>query len=156
MKIIKAFLKYLALVYVLSLERVIGLPFLFVILSLIWFEKDKGQYFKLIGLILSQSLLLSLFFNFAWFLAWLLFLGGYIFVRFGDELVHSKRRRFLLSVLMVNLISIWTTELSLSYVTLIQLVVSYLIVLLWLRIFDPEQWQKKTSLSFKLFNPKWN
>ncbi|MEA2056278.1 MAG: hypothetical protein U9O78_00975 [Patescibacteria group bacterium] len=154
MKVITTVLKYLALIYILSLERVIGLPFLFILITLIWLEKVKNQGGRLLAILLSLSLMLSLFFNFFWSLAWLLLLLGYVFVRWGDKLVKSKRRRFLLAVLLINIVLIWAIQIRLTVFTLFQLVGSYLLILVWLRIFNSEYRQHKTKLLVSLFDQK--
>ncbi len=136
-------LKYLLLslfrligfILVLTLERVIGLPLLAVLLALVWLDHNKELSYKYSLLILLLSLFFAAVYNLIWPLAFVWLLAISLLIGWAEKVVADKKRRFLIAVLLGNLFLIWRLEFSLSYLTLAQLIISYILSLIWMRVF---------------------
>lgn len=122
------------LVLVLTLERVIGLPLLSTLLALVWLDHNKELVYKYPFLVILLSLFFSAVYDLIWPLSFLWLLGLSQLIGWGEGFVSDKKRRFLIAVLLGNLLLIWRLQFSLSYLTLVQLVVSYMISLIWMRV----------------------
>ncbi len=131
--ILKFLVQFLALIFLMSLEKVIGLPWFSVLIGLIWldsFEK-KSQ----VALLTLLGLFLASIFNLSLGLSLVLFTIGIVFVKLGQAFIADKRRRFLLASLVINLLLLWIMGFSLTGLSLTQLVLSYFLIVFGLRIF---------------------
>lgn len=135
LKFFTSLLKLAVLLYLLTLEQVLGLPFLFILLTLIWLDHNHNQPYRLLTLLLITSFGLAVVFDFAWLISWLLLIAGHFLVQLGQDLVQSRQRRLLLAALISSLAVLWLTQTQLRYISLAQLIVSYLLLILWLRLF---------------------
>lgn len=132
-------LKIFALAFLLSFERVVGLPFLFSLLALIWLDSTKGKSYSKSLLIILFSFLMAVFYHGAWLVTlvvWLLSAWG---MSTGTGAVKGKKRRFILIVVLQNLIWLWWLNISASPVLIAQLVISYILVVVWLKVFKKEK-----------------
>lgn len=128
-------LRVLQITLVLTLERVIGLPLISSLLVLAWLDRDKDLIYKFPILVLIFSLLLAVIYSLSWPLAYLWWLSMSLMINLGEKIVPDKKRRFLIVVLAGNLFLMWWLQLSIGYLTLAQLIISYIFSLLWMRIF---------------------
>ena len=154
--LLSSIIKLVSLIYLVSLERVIGLPWIYLLLSLIWIDQIQTQRnkFKLILISLFFSLLLSATYDLAWSLSLGLYTFSLLYLKFGQKFVKNQRRRFIMAVIVINLIITWVSSIKLSYLSLIQFIFSYLLVILWMRVFKIEQVKKSQTLNIKLINEK--
>lgn len=138
---IKSFLKLAGVVFLLTMERVVGLPFLFVFLSLVWLDKNQDRPLKLTVLLAAQSLLLAAVYHLSWLgslvglavIYWAVVAGEGIKFK-GRGLFKDKKRRILGAVLLTNLVLVWVSGLNLTFFSFIQFVLSYLLVMMWLKV----------------------
>ncbi|KUK79847.1 MAG: hypothetical protein XD95_0061 [Microgenomates bacterium 39_7] len=138
-KIVIQLLKILALIFLLSFERVIGLPFLFTLLSLIWLDSIKIKNHSRPLLILLFSFLMAVFYHGAWLITlfvWLLSAWG---ISVGGGTIKGKKRRFILIVVLQNLVWLWWLDVPANFVLIAQLIISYILVVMWLRVFKKER-----------------
>ncbi len=126
----------LGLILLMTAERVIGLPFLSLLLGLIWLEHVNRQTYFYPVLLLLLSFLLAVSYDFSWIMSYLLWLGASQAVAAGEKVILDKKRRFLIVVITINLLLLWWLQLATGYLSLIQFIASYLLVTLWLRVFD--------------------
>jgi hypothetical protein len=149
-------LKMAGLVYLISIERVIGLPWIYLLLSLVWIAQIQSRRgrLKLVLISLFFSLLLSTTYDLAWSLSLTFYTFGLFYLKFGQKLVKSQRRRFIIAVIAINLIITWVSSIRLSHLSLIQFVASYLLVILWMRVLKVEKINKSRTLSIRLINEK--
>lgn len=126
--------KIFLLIFLISFERVVGLPLIFTLLGLIWLDQIKdSQYFYPL-LLLFLGYIMAVVFNASWpvaFLVWMLTAG---LVNLNIKQVKSKNKRFFIVVIMQNLFWLWWLKLPVSYLTIIQFVISYLLVVMWTRM----------------------
>jgi hypothetical protein len=133
-KIIINIFKALGLVLIISLERVVGLPLLFILLSLIWLDQAKNGPYLYSALLLFLSFVLTVTYNVIWPVSLLAFIITTFLVSFSSQKIKTKNRRFFIMTLGFNLFWLWWTGLLVSYLTVAQFVISYLIVIMWMRL----------------------
>ena len=133
-KIIINIFKALGLVLLISLERVVGLPLLFILLSLIWLDQAKNGPYLYSALLLFLSFVLTVTYNVIWPVSLLAFIITTFLVSFSSQKIKTKNRRFFIMTLGFNLFWLWWTGLLVSYLTVAQFVISYLIVIMWMRL----------------------
>ena len=133
-KIIINIFKALGLVLIISLERVVGLPLLFILLSLIWLDQAKDGPYLYSALLLFLSYVLTVTYNVIWPVSLLAFIITAFLVSFSSQKIKTKNRRFFIMTLGFNLFWLWWTGLLVSYLTVAQFVISYLIVIMWMRL----------------------
>ncbi len=134
-KIILNLAKILALVFLISFERVVGLPLIFTLLGLIWLDQVNDNDYFFLGLLLLLSYIMTVVFNAHWpvvFLAWTVSAG---LVNTNIKQIKSKNKRFFIVVILQNLFWLWWLELPVGYLTVTQFVISYLLVVIWARMF---------------------
>jgi len=133
--IISIFLKLLGLAVLLSFERVVGLPLIFSLLGLILIDQSHFSSYSRPLWILIISFLMAIFYQAAWLITlivWILCLIGMIY---GDSIIKEKKRRFLVLIIVQNLIWLWLLKIPASVTLLIQFVISYVLVVIWLKLF---------------------
>jgi hypothetical protein len=138
-KIAIQLLKIIALIFLLSFERVIGLPFLFTLLALIWLDSIKEKKLARPLLILLFSFLMAVFYHGAWLATLLVWLVSAWAISIRGTVVRGKKRSFLLVVVLQNLIWLWWLNITANFVLIAQLIISYILVVLWLRVFKKEK-----------------
>jgi len=148
---LQSILKLSLIIILLTWERVLGLPLLFVSLSLLWLDKNFKFELKYFALLILLSLFWAVVYQFSWLLALLLLSVGSLFLRSKLNFFPEKKRRVLVLTLILNLILIWVTGLELNAYSLIQLTVSYLLVLLWLRLIQIKR-KTKSGLNIGLLD----
>lgn len=147
-------LQALGLAALLSVERVIGLPWVFVLLSLIWLNKNWSQKVLIIVLSLYSSLLLAIAYDFSWFASFFLLFIVLILIQFGSQIIQSQRRRFVIGLIMINLALVWITGVKLTVLSLVQLIVSYLLIVLWMKVLKIDQKKDDYSANIQLVDEK--
>jgi hypothetical protein len=133
-KIILTLAKIFALIFLISFERVVGLPLIFTLLGLIWLDQVKDNYYFYPGLLLFLSYIMAVAFSAPWsivFFVWTLTAG---LVSLNIKQVKSKNKRFFIVVILQNLFWLWWLELPVNYLTVAQFVISYLLVVMWTRM----------------------
>ena len=133
-KIIINILKALGLILIISLERVVGLPLLFILFSLIWLDQIKDELYLYPILLIFLSYVLTITYNVIWPISLLGLIITTFLVSFSSAKIKTKNKRFFIMTLLFNLFWLWWTGLSVSYLTVIQFVISYLIVIMWMRL----------------------
>lgn len=148
--------RLIGLVYLISIERVIGLPWIYLLLSLVWIVQVHSQRgrLKLTLASLFFSLILSTFYDLSWSLSLAFYIFSLFYLKLGQKLVKSQRRRFIIAVIAINLIITWVSSIKLNHLSLIQFVISYLLVILWMRVLRVEQMNKTRILGIRLINEK--
>lgn len=132
--------KLLVLLFVLSFERVVGLPFIFSLFGLIWLDQSQKFFYIRPVLLLIFSFLMAVMFQTAWLTTMVVWCLSLTFMVLGTKLVRVKKRRFLIVVIIQNLLWLWWLNIPVSLSLLFQLVISYVLVIVWLRIFSkPKQ-----------------
>ena len=135
-KVIFTILIIIGLIILLSFERVVGLPFIFSLLCFIWIDQSHSHSYSRPLLVLLISFLMTVFYQAAWFLTlivWILSLTGMVF---GNRLIKGKKRQFIILVIMQNLIWLWILKIPANIAILLQLIVSYILVIVWLKVFS--------------------
>lgn len=133
-KIIISILKALGLVLIISLERVVGLPLLFILLGLIWLDQVRDQLYSYPILLLFLSYILAVTYNVIWPISLLALVVTAFLASLSSGRIKTKNRRFFIMTLGFNLFWLWWTGLQIGYLAIVQLVVSYLIVIMWMRV----------------------
>lgn len=128
--------KLLVLLFVLSFERVVGLPFIFSLFGLIWLDQSQKFFYIRPVLLLIFSFLMAVMFQTAWLTTMVVWCLSLTFMVLGTKLVRVKKRRFLIVVIIQNLLWLWWLNIPVSLSLLFQLVISYVLVIVWLRIFS--------------------
>ena len=128
--------KLFSLVFLLSFERVVGLPFLFSLLGLIWIDQNKDVPFIKPILLLILSFFVAVMYQSAWLSTIIVWFLSYGLIVLGAKTIKVKKRRFLIVVIIQNLLWLWLLRMSANLTLLVQLVVSYVFVIIWLRIFS--------------------
>ncbi len=129
-------IKLFVLLFVLSFERVVGLPFLFSLFGLIMLDQTKKSFFIRPVLLLILSFLMAAMFQAAWLTTMVAWCLSLMFMILGTKLVRVKKRRFLIIVIIQNLLWLWWLNIPTNWSLLIQLIVSYVLVIIWFRIFS--------------------
>ncbi len=127
--------KFFLLMFLLTWERVLGLPLLFVLLSLLWLDKNFKSEVKFFLILIALSFLLAVVYQFSWIVSIILFSFGSFFLRMKLDIFSEKKTRVLISTLLINLIMVFSSGLEINFYSLIQLIISYFFVLIWLRLF---------------------
>ncbi len=133
-EVLLAGFKLIGLGLLICLERVIGLPLLFVLLGLIWLDQTRDSLSGYVILLLILSYLTAVVFNVMLpisFVVWWL-TDSLVIVTAGK--LKAKNRRFFIMTIAQNLFWMWWAQLPVGYLTIIQFVLSYLLVIMWMRI----------------------
>lgn len=128
-------IKIIGLFFLLSLERVIGLPLIFSLLGLIWLDQVEGNVYSRPLLILLFSFLMAIFYHAAWLITLIAWFISAALVIYSGSILQGKKQRFLIAVLLQNVFWLWWLGVPASYIILAQLIVSYIMFVVWLRIF---------------------
>ena len=150
MTFITQLLKIAGLLFILSLERVIGLPFVFVLLGLIWVDHAGDRAYGQVAVLLIVSYLLAVVYHVSWtvsFLVWLVSSWG---MRFGSKPVQQKKRRFLIMVIIQSIFWLWWARLNADYLLLVQFVVSYFLVIIWMKVLRLDQLVSKSQQKMRI------
>ncbi len=134
--IILFLIKLFGLIYILSFERVIGLPFIFSLLGLIWLDQTKKIFYIKPILLLILSFLLAVMYQSAWIVTIIIWFLCTVLINLGSRFIRVKKRRFVIVVIIQNLLWLWLLGIPASLVLLFQLVISYVFVIIWLKIFS--------------------
>ncbi len=134
-KIIIFFVKIIGLILLLSFERVIGLPYIFTLLSFIWIDQLHRDSYSRPLLVLLVSFLMTVFYQAAWFLTIMVWIISLLGMVYGNYFIKGKKRQFLILVIMQNLTWLWLLAIPANLTLIIQLVVSYLLIIIWLKLF---------------------
>jgi hypothetical protein len=127
-------LRLLGIFFLLSFERVVGLPLIFSLLGLMWLDHKADQRFAWPLLVTLFSFMITVSYALPWFLTFVLWVLSAALIKLGEVLVKDKKRRFLIVVIIQNLAWLWLSGIIASYVLLVQFVASYLLVMMWLKI----------------------
>lgn len=150
MFVIAQLLKIAGLLLILSLERVIGLPFIFVLLGLIWVDHTNDQAYGQAAVLLGVSYLLAVVYHVSWivsFFVWLISSWG---IRFGSKPIKQKKRRFLIVVIIQSIFWLWWARISTDYLLLVQFVVSYILVIIWMKVLRLDQLVSRSQQKIKV------
>lgn len=128
-------IKLLGLIYILSLERVIGLPFIFSLLGLIWFDQSKKVFYIKPILLILLSFLVAVMYQSAWITTIIIWFLCTTLINLGSKLIRVKKKRFVIVVIIQNLLWLWLLNIPANFALLFQLVISYVLVIIWLKIF---------------------
>lgn len=134
--IILFLIKLFGLIYILSFERVIGLPFIFSLLGLIWLDQTKKIFYIKPILLLILSFLIAVMYQSAWMVTIIIWFLCTVLINLGSRFIRVKKRRFVIVVIIQNLLWLWLLGIPASLVLLFQLVISYVFVIIWLKIFS--------------------
>lgn len=132
-------IKIIGLTALLSFERVIGLPFIFTLLSFIWIDQVHHDSYSRPLLVLFVSFLMTVFYQAAWLLTILVWIISLLGMVYGNHLLKGKKRQFIILVIMQNLVWLWLLAIPASLTLLVQLIVSYLLIIIWLKLFRKKQ-----------------
>jgi hypothetical protein len=141
--ILAQLLKVAGLFFLLSLERVIGLPLIFSLLGLIWLDQVENKAYSRPLLILLFSFFIAIFYHTAWLATLIVWSLSTALVVYSGGIFQGKKRRFLITVLLQNLFWLWWLKIPANYILLAQLVVSYILFVVWLRIFKKDKMKNK-------------
>lgn len=133
-KISLTLLKIIGLTLLVSFERVVGLPLIFTLLGLIWLDRVKDSRYFYPALLVLLSYILAVAYNTLWsvsFLAWAVTAG---LVSLDIKQVKSKNKRFFIMVILQNIFWLWWLSLPITYLTVIQFVISYVLVVMWMKM----------------------
>jgi hypothetical protein len=130
-----ALIRILGLLLVLTLERVIGLPLLFGLFGLVWLDKNKDSVYQYPVQLLILSFMMSVVYDVMWPASFIWWLGSRLLVDASSDLIKNKKRRFLIVMLLMNLLVMWWVQLKVGYIMLAQLLISYVLIVLWMRVF---------------------
>ena len=122
------FIKLLILIFVISFEKVIGLPIVFATLFLVFIIKEKDLY-KYIYIILG-SIFLALTYNFSISFSLILMVILFILVARGNNLIASDINRVFFSIYVFIAIVAFKSEIDFSSSLIISLFFGSLIALL--------------------------
>ncbi|MBD3250442.1 MAG: hypothetical protein GF381_02655 [Candidatus Pacebacteria bacterium] len=150
--LITSVLQFIGLVLLLGVERVIGLPWIFSLFSLIWLNRFWTKPLGLVGLTAAISLLLAAAYDLSWFISFGLMFGSLAWLQHGQLIVKSQRKRFVISLIALNLVIVWISQLRLSYLSLVQLIISYLLVVAWMKVLKLDQDKTSFSTNIQLIN----
>ena len=149
-KILTSAAKLAGLLYLLTWERVVGLPLLFVLLGLIWLDKNQENDLKHLVLTAFLSLLLAAVYQLGWIASLLLFIGSELLAIHSEQLIQAKNKRLLLASALFNFVLWAAAGIEFTHLILAQLVLSYVLVLLWLRMVSIRT-KKSSQLDVKLW-----
>lgn len=133
-KIITIILKLTALVLCISMERIIGLPLIFTLAGLIWLDQAQEQVYFYPLLLLVLSYITAIIYNVIWPVSFLVWVMTGLLTTFSSTKIKTKNRRFFIMTIVQNLFWLWWVQLPVSYLTVVQFVVSYLLAIMWMRI----------------------
>ncbi len=131
--------KILGLLLALTLERVIGLPLLFSLFGLVWLDKNKDTVYQYPVQLFILSFMMSMVYDVLWPASFIWWLGASLLVDVGSDFIKDKKRRFLIIMLLMNLLVVWWVRLRVGYIMLAQLLISYVLIVLWMRVFKFKQ-----------------
>jgi len=138
-QILITLIKLLSLIILICFERVIGLPWLFILFCLIWLDENHEQLYQWPMLLVVLSLVLASAYHLSWPLAYFLLLAANTLLWLVGYQIKNKKRRFLAAVIMTNLFLLWWLKLKVGYLASAQFIVSYVLVVLWMRLFSLEK-----------------
>lgn len=126
-KLILALIKMSLLVFVISFEKVLGLPMIFLSLSLVFFIYEKS-YFKYVFLILS-AMFLGLVYELMFALSFILAILLFFTVLYGKRFMSNDINRALLSINVITILVGILSQVSLSGVVIFYYILSSVIML---------------------------
>jgi len=101
-KIIIITIKILLLIVLLNFENVIGMPFMYVMLSLLWIESIESEW--RIALVTVLSIFLAIIYSMSFTLSLIfLALAGILYV-FGEKIIVNKHFRLVISSVLVMIL----------------------------------------------------
>lgn len=129
-KFLALVLKAMLLFLIVSFERVVGFPVLFLTasVSMMLLSRPVSRYL----LFIVSSFLFAIFYQQAFALSFIIIFGIYFGFVAGSKIIESNFRRFLVLVLVGCLVTRYTTVLELHFWTIIQLLLGLLISSLFL------------------------
>ncbi len=137
-KVAVALLKIIGLVLLISVERVIYLPFLFILFGLVWLDQVEDSFYAYLLLLLFLSFVLAATYNVLWPVSFLVWAVTSLLTSLTTDVIKSKNKRFFIMTIAQVIFWLWRTQIVLTYLSLIQFIVSYLVVLLWMRLLQPK------------------
>jgi hypothetical protein len=102
---IRLLFKIVALWVILCLERVIGIPVLFIVLSCLW-ARQFGVVGQYVWLCLSSLMLMSMF-ELSWVVIFLMLASCVLWLRWGRMVLASDTMRLLIAVLAASVTVTW-------------------------------------------------
>ena len=132
--IILSIIKLLALILLISLERVVGLPLIFTLLALIWLDQKRDNLYFYPILLLLISYIFAVTYNALWSLSLLVWTVTSILANLNIKQIKSKNKRFFITVILHNIFWLWWLSLPVGYSTVVQFILSYALVVMWMRM----------------------
>ncbi|HQM15596.1 MAG TPA: hypothetical protein PLM16_00075 [Candidatus Woesebacteria bacterium] len=121
----------LGLLLTVGFERVIGLPLLFSLFGLLCLNQAKMNSYQRPLIILFVSFLLAVVYQVGWLYTIIVWFFSELALNYQQRFSQSVKRWLLLIMMTQNGVWWWLFKLEWSYWLLAQLVVSYLIIIIW-------------------------
>lgn len=132
-KILTFFGVGLALLLSVGFERVIGLPLFFSLFGLLCLKRAKINSYQRPLIILFVSFLLAVVYQAGWFYTIVVWFFSELALNYQQRFSQSTKRWLLAIMMLQNGVWWWLFKLEWSYWLLAQLVVSYLIIIIWFK-----------------------